>query len=71
MDIGNLNKEETIIIEDSAVGIQAGVVTDVKVIGLTAGRHWHEGRSDQELFDAGAYDVVKNYQDMLLIVNRL
>ena len=33
IDIANLNKKETIIIEDSAVGIQAGVSTGVKVIG--------------------------------------
>ena len=66
-----LDKEETIIIEDSAVGIQAGIAVGVKVIGLTAGQHWHEGRSDQELFDAGAYDVVNNYEDMLLLINRL
>ena len=66
-----LDKEETIIIEDSAVGIQAGIAVGIKVIGLTAGQHWYEGRSDQELYDAGAYDVVNNYEDMLLLINRL
>ena len=71
IDIANLDKKETIIIEDSAIGIQAGVATDVKVIGLTAGKHWHKDRSDQELLDAGAYAVVKNYKDMLLLINKL
>jgi beta-phosphoglucomutase-like phosphatase (HAD superfamily) len=71
IDIANLDKKETIIIEDSAVGIQAGVATGVKVIGLTAGKHWHKDRSDQELLDAGAYAVVKNYKDMLLLINKL
>ena len=71
IDIATLDKKETIIIEDSAIGIQAGVATGVKVIGLTAGKHWHKGRSDQELLDAGAYDVVKNYKDMLLLINKL
>ena len=71
MDIYHLDKEETIIIEDSAIGIQAGVGAGVKVIGLTAGKHWHKDRSDQELFDAGAYEVVKNYKDMLLLINKL
>ena len=71
IDIATLDKKETIIIEDSSIGIQAGVATGVKVIGLTAGKHWHKGRSDQELLDAGAYDVVKNYKDMLLLINKL
>ena len=71
IDIANLDKKETIVIEDSAIGIQAGVATGVKVIGLTAGKHWHKDRSDQELLDAGAYDVVKNYKDMLLLINKL
>ena len=71
IDIDNLDKEETIIIEDSSFGIQAGVAVGVKVIGLTAGKHWHEDRSDRELFDAGAYDVVNNYEDMLLLINKL
>ncbi len=71
IDIANLDKKETIIIEDSAIVIQAGVATGVKVIGLTAGKHWHKDRSDQELLDAGAYAVVKNYKDMLLLINKL
>jgi len=71
MDVANLEKVETIIIEDSVTGIQAGVAAGIKVIGLTAGGHWYEGRSNKELFDAGAYDVVKNYQDMLLLINKL
>ena len=71
IDIATLDRKETIIIEDSAIGIQAGVATGVKVIGLTAGKHWHKDRSDQELLDAGAYAVVKNYKDMLLLINKL
>ena len=71
IDIATLDKKETIIIEDSAIGTQAGAAADVKVIGLTAGKHWHKDRSDQELLDAGAYAVVKNYRDMLLLINKL
>jgi len=71
IDIASLDKKETIIIEDSAIGTQAGVATGVKVIGLTAGKHWHKDRSDQELLDVGAYAVVKNYKDMLLLINKL
>ena len=54
---------ETIIIEDSVIGIHAGVAAGIKVIGLTAGGHWYKNRSNQELYDAGAYKVVNNYSN--------
>ena len=57
----NLNKNETVIIEDSVVGVKAGVSAGVKVIGLTAGGHWHESRDEQELLDAGAFTVTNDY----------
>tara|TARA_Y100000590_G_scaffold370254_1_gene431974 strand:- start:647 stop:1306 length:660 start_codon:yes stop_codon:yes gene_type:complete len=66
-----ININETVIIEDSSIGVQAGVAAGIKVIGLTAGSHWYEGRSTKELYDAGAYEVVKNYNDMLLLINKL
>ena len=62
---------ETIIIEDSAIGTIAGAKSGIKVIGLTAGSHWYSNRSEQELYEAGAYAVVKNYEDMLLLINKL
>jgi HAD superfamily hydrolase (TIGR01509 family) len=57
----NLNKNETIIIEDSVVGVKAGVSAGIKVIGLTAGGHWHESRDQQELLDAGAFTATNDY----------
>ena len=66
-----LNTNETIIIEDSSIGIQAGAAAGIKVIGLTAGGHWFKERSKQELYDAGAYDVVNNYKEMLILLNKL
>ena len=57
----NLNKNETIIIEDSVVGVKAAVNAGVKVIGFTAGGHWHDGRDEQELLDAGAFTVTNEY----------
>ncbi len=57
----NLNKNETIIIEDSVVGVKAAANADVKVIGLTAGGHWYHGRDEQELLDAGAFTVTNDY----------
>ena len=60
----NLQKNETIIIEDSAVGTQAGVAAGIKVVGLTAGGHWHSFRSNKELYDYGAFIVVENYSKL-------
>ena len=58
----NLKKTQTIIIEDSAVGVMAGVAAGVKVIGLTAGGHWHEKRDEKELLEAGAFAVTDDYK---------
>ena len=58
----NLKKEETVIIEDSSVGVKAGVAAGLKVIGLIAGGHWNEDRSEEELIDSGAFTVVKEFK---------
>ena len=71
IEIGKINKSETIIIEDSLIGTKAGVSAGIKVIGLTAGGHWYNGRSNNELYEAGAYEVVNNYHDMLLLIDKL
>ena len=60
----NLNKNETVIIEDSAVGVQSGIAAGIKVIGLTAGEHWHQGRANKELINAKAFCIVDNYDDL-------
>ena len=57
----NLIKNQTIIIEDSKVGVMAGVRAGVKVIGITAGGHWYKNRDDKELLDAGAFAVTNDY----------
>ena len=64
----NLLKNQTIIIEDSAVGVMAGVAAGVKVIGLTAGGHWHEKRDEKELLEAGAFIVANDYKKILKII---
>ena len=66
----DLNKNQTIIIEDSVVGVKAGVSAGVKVIGLTAGGHWHDNRDEKELIDAGAFAVTNDYKDILQIIKR-
>ena len=65
----NLNKNQTIIIEDSVVGVMAGVSAGIKVIGLTAGGHWHEDRNEKELFNAGAFTVTDDYNKIIEIIN--
>ena len=63
-----LIKAETLIIEDSAVGVMAGVAAGVKVIGLTAGGHWYENRDTKKLFDAGAFIVTNDYKKIIKII---
>ena len=64
-----LNKNQTIIIEDSVVGVMAGVSAGIKVIGLTAGGHWHEDRNEKELFNAWAFTVTDDYSKIIEIIN--
>ncbi len=64
----NLIINQTIIIEDSAVGVMAGVSAGVKVIGLTAGGHWHANRDEKELIDAGAFAVTNDYKKIFELI---
>ena len=60
----SLNIEETIIIEDSGVGVKAATSAGVNVLGLTAGKHWHSNRDKNELFDNGALNVFSDYESL-------
>ena len=60
----SLNIEETVIIEDSGVGVKAATAAKVKVFGLTAGKHWHSNREKNELFDNGALNVFSDYESL-------
>ena len=60
--------DETIIIEDSVVGVQAGKNANIKVIGLTAGGHWHTDRDEKELINAGAIATANNYNKIEEII---
>ena len=68
LEDNNLIKAETIIIEDSAVGVMAGIAAGVKVIGLTAGGHWHEKRDEKELLEAGAFAVTNDYKKITELI---
>ena len=71
IESNRLDKQETIIIEDSSVGVKAGVRAGVKVVGLTAGGHWHPGRSPKELTEAGASLLINNYKDLLEKITKI
>ena len=60
----SLNIQETIIIEDSGVGVKAASSAGVRVFGLTAGKHWHSNRDKNELFDNGALNVFSDYESL-------
>lgn len=63
--------DETIIIEDSVVGVNAGKNANIKVIGLTAGGHWHTDRDEKELINAGAIAIANNYNKIEEIIESL
>ena len=71
IESNKLNKEETIIIEDSVVGVQSGVSAGVKVAGLTAGRHWYVERPTKELLDAGASLLINDYTSLLNEIRKI
>ena len=60
----SLIREESVIIEDSGVGVKAGTAAGVRVFGLTAGKHWHSNRDKNELFDNGALNVFSDYESL-------
>ena len=60
----SLDREETVIIEDSGVGVKAATAAKVRVFGLTAGKHWHSNREKNELFDNGALNVFSDYESL-------
>ena len=60
----DLYTNETVVIEDSGVGIKAANLAGIKVFGLTAGKHWHSNRDKNELYNNGALKVFNNYSDL-------
>ena len=60
----SLIREESVIIEDSGVGVKAATAAGVRVFGLTAGKHWHSNRDTNELFDNGALNVFSDYESL-------
>ena len=55
--------DRTLVIEDSAPGVEAGVAAGMTVVGLLAGGHIRDGHGDR-LAAAGAHIVVSSYRDI-------
>ena len=60
----SLNIDETIVIEDSGVGVKAANSAGIKVYGITAGKHWHSNRDQNELYNNGALKVFDSYKNL-------
>ena len=59
----NLNRQETIIIEDSGVGAKAGKLAGVRVIGITAETLAFK-RDENELYNNGVIKVLSSFKDL-------
>ena len=71
IDDNNLKINQTIVLEDSGVGIKAAKSAGLLVFGLTAGKHWHSNRDKNELYDNGALNVFANYNEIEIVLNGL
>ena len=70
IDNAGIKSSDTVILEDSTIGVKAGVTANIKVIGVTSGKHWL-GRSSQSLQDSGAYAVANSFKEVLKIIEKL
>tara|TARA_B100001057_G_scaffold473426_2_gene537883 strand:+ start:57 stop:716 length:660 start_codon:yes stop_codon:yes gene_type:complete len=71
IDDNKLKLDETIIIEDSSIGVRAGSLAGAKVFGLTAGQHWYLNRDKNELYDNGAINVFDDYNSLSKAIGAL
>ena len=70
IDNTGIKSNDTVIIEDSIIGVRAGVEANIKVIGVTSGEHWL-GRSSKSLQEAGVYAVANNFEEVLKLIEDL
>lgn len=55
--------EHALVIEDSAIGVRAGVAAGMTVVGLLAGTHIRDGHGEQ-LRAAGAHHLAASYDEV-------
>ena len=60
----------TVILEDSIIGVHAAVTANIKVIGITSGGHWLD-RPTHSLLDAGANAVATSFEEVLKLIQEL
>lgn len=59
----NVTPSRVLVIEDSPMGVMAGVAAGMRVIGLCAGGHVRDGHR-QKLAEAGAHQIFDSYGDL-------
>jgi HAD superfamily hydrolase (TIGR01509 family) len=59
----------TLVIEDSAVGVTAGVAAGMTVVGLLAGTHVRDGHGER-LRAAGAHHLARSYDEVADLMQR-
>lgn len=57
----------TVVIEDSATGVLAGVAAGMRVVGLCAGGHIRDGHAER-LTAAGAHDIALSWEDVARLI---
>ena len=59
--------ERSLVIEDSAIGVRAGVAAGMTVVGLLAGTHIRDGHGEG-LRAAGAYHLAMSYDEVAELI---
>ena len=66
----DFQNSDTIVIEDSATGVQGAVAAGMHVVGFTGGSHTWQGHAEV-LMDAGATTVIRKLRDLPQTVEAL
>jgi len=59
--------QNTLIIEDSMVGVEAGIAANMQVVGFTGGSHIGPGHGEQ-LVKLGAHHILENMENLIDLI---